>query len=131
MPFFHFLFFEIFFVIMGKKNLPQKYKIIYLKKKVILFLKSATLCSGNVFADNNAIDFIAVWCIMKFVNNFLCIKMKLLEIAVACIYKAESKLPGIVGRHLHSDEASTIQNHVNLNTVCVWPKLSYVFAACA
>ena len=43
------------------------------------------LCSGNVFADN-AIYFIIVCGIMKFLNNFLCIKTQLLESAFKYFY---------------------------------------------
>ena len=43
------------------------------------FFKNLTvLCSGNVFADNT-IYIIAVWCIMKVLNHFLCIKTQFLE----------------------------------------------------
>ena len=78
-PFFYF--FEVFFIlIMGKKMYQKTDNNIYIFffKWDKFFKNWATLCSGNVFAHDNAIYFIAVGC-MKFLNLFLCIKAQLLE----------------------------------------------------
>ena len=55
------------------------------------FQNRAMLCSGNVFADN-AIYFIIVCGIMKFLNNFLCIKTQLLESAFKFYFYYENEL---------------------------------------